>query len=53
MKKKYECVICGLKTSVKTGKTQIMPFDLTKELVYNKKNIGKYRAESNLKQFFD
>ena len=34
-------------------KTQIMPFDLTKELVYNKKNIGKYRAESNLKQFFD
>ena len=34
------------------NKTQIMPFDLTKDLVYNKKNIGKYRAESNLKDFF-
>jgi len=23
MRNKYECVICGLKTSVKTGKTQV------------------------------
>ena len=34
-------------------KTQIMPFDLTKDVEYNKKNIGNYRAESNLNQFFN
>jgi hypothetical protein len=34
-------------------KTQTMPFDLTKDVEYNKKNIGKYRADSNLNQFFN
>ena len=34
-------------------KTQIMPFDLSKEMEYNKKNINTYCAESNLKQFFN
>jgi hypothetical protein len=34
-------------------KTQTIPFDLTKDIEYNKKNIGKYRAESNLNQFFN
>ena len=34
-------------------KTQTMPFDLTKDVEYNKKNIGNYRAESNLNQFFN
>jgi hypothetical protein len=33
-------------------KTQTMPFDLTKDLEYNKKNIAKYRSESNLNKFF-
>ena len=31
--------------------TKTMPFALSKEMVYNKKNIGKYRAEGNLSEF--
>ena len=33
--------------------TETMPFDLSKEMEYNKKNINTYCAESNLKQFFN
>ena len=33
-------------------KTQTMPFDLTKDVEYNKKNISKYKSESNLNKFF-
>ena len=34
-------------------KTKTMPFDLSKDIKYNKKNIGKYKSESNLNQFFN
>ena len=27
--------------------------DLSKDIKYNKKNIGKYKSESNLNQFFN
>jgi len=32
-------------------KTETMPFVLSKELVYNKKNINMYRSEGNLSEF--
>ncbi len=35
----------------KYRETRKMPFDLTKEMVYNRKNISKYRAEGNLSEF--
>ena len=31
--------------------TKKMPFDLSKEMVYNRKNISKYKAEGNLSEF--
>ena len=32
--------------------TEIMPFNMSKEYEYNKKNISTYKAESNLNDFF-
>ena len=32
--------------------TEILPFNMSKEYEYNKKNISTYRAESNLNDFF-
>ena len=31
--------------------TNKMPFDLSKEMVYNKKNVNMYKSESNLSEF--
>tara|TARA_B100000287_G_scaffold182475_1_gene172568 strand:+ start:2161 stop:2949 length:789 start_codon:yes stop_codon:yes gene_type:complete len=33
--------------------TKKMPFDLTKDMEYNKKNIQSYKSESNLNSFFN
>ena len=30
-----------------------MPFEMSKDIKYNKKNISKYKSESNLNQFFN
>ena len=34
-------------------KTKTMPFEMSKDIKYNKKNISKYKSESNLNQFFN
>ena len=34
-------------------KTKTIPFEMSKDIKYNKKNISKYKSESNLNQFFN
>jgi len=46
-------LIWWIKTSEETSyrETRKIPFDLSKEIVYNRKNISKYRSEGNLNEF--